>query len=115
VAQDMFTTHQPSHIRIRNFVDWIRTDRAREDTIREQANEIQERVKNLASNDGLIILFTPWSGSFAKRTGLRRHLYGLNPVEGQDVDLPFVISPKTKDDEELSELLPRFQGYLTQS
>jgi tRNA nucleotidyltransferase (CCA-adding enzyme) len=111
----MFTTNQRLHVRIRDFVDWIRTDGIKEDTIREQANEIRKRVKNLASNDGLIIQSTPWSGSFAKRTGLRRHLYGLNPVEGQDVDLPFVISPTTKHDEELSELLPRFQGYLMQS
>jgi Second Messenger Oligonucleotide or Dinucleotide Synthetase domain len=111
----MFTTNQRSHIRIRNFVDWVRTDSTKEDTIRDQANEIRKRVKNLASDDGLIIQSTPWSGSFAKRTGLRRHLRGLNPVEGQDVDLPFVISPKTKHDEELSELLPRFQGYLTKS
>lgn len=111
----MFTTRQKLHIRIRNFVDWIRTDSDKEDSIREQANEIRERVKSQARNDGLIILLTPWSGSFAKRTGLRRHLRGLNPVEGQDVDLPFVISPKTKDEEELSELLPRFDKYLERS
>jgi Second Messenger Oligonucleotide or Dinucleotide Synthetase domain len=111
----MFTTRQKLHLRIRNFVDWIRTDSEKEGIIRKQANEIRERVKSQASNDGLIILLTPWSGSFEKRTGLRRHLRGLNPVEGQDVDLPFVISPKTKDDEELSELLQRFDKYLEQS
>jgi tRNA nucleotidyltransferase (CCA-adding enzyme) len=111
----MFTTRQKLHIRICNFVDWIRTDSNKEDSIREQANEIRERVKSQARNDGLTILSTPWSGSFAKRTGLRRHLRGLNPVEGQDVDLPFVISPKDKDDEELSELLPRFDKYLEKS
>jgi len=111
----MFTTRQKLHIRIRNFVDWIRTDSNKEDDICKQANEIRERVKNQASNDGLIILSTPWSGSFAKRTGLRRHLRGLNPVEGQDVDLSFVIRPKDKDDEELSELLPRFEKYLIAS
>jgi len=111
----MFTTRQKLHIRIRNFVDWIRTDSNKEDDICRQANEIRERVKNQASNDGLIILSTPWSGSFAKRTGLRRHLRGLNPVEGQDVDLSFVINPKDKDDKELSELLPRFEKYLIDS
>lgn len=111
----MFTTRQKLHIRIRNFVDWIRTDSNKEDNIRKQANEIRGRIKSQASNDGLIIISTPWSGSFAKRTGLRRHLRGLNPVEGQDVDLPFVINPKDKDDEELSELLPRFDKYLEQS
>jgi tRNA nucleotidyltransferase (CCA-adding enzyme) len=111
----MFTTRQQLHIRLRNFVDWIRTDGTKEESIRKQAQEIRERVKTQASNDGLTIRSTPWSGSFAKRTGLRRHLRGLNPVEGQDVDLPFVISPKDKDDEELSELLPRFDKYLEQS
>lgn len=108
----MFTTRQKVHIRIRNFVDWVRTDSTKEEIICTQANQIRERVKSRASNDGLIIISTPWSGSFAKRTGLRRHLRGSNPVEGQDVDLSFVINPKTKDDEELLELLPRFYKYL---
>jgi hypothetical protein len=111
----MFTTRQQLHIRIRDFVDWIRTDSNKEDNIRQQADEIRKRVKAKASDDGLIITSTPWSGSFSKRTGLRRHLYGLNPVEGQDVDLSFVISPKTQDDEELLELLPRFDKYLERS
>jgi hypothetical protein len=108
----MFTTRQQLHIRIRDFVDWIRTDSNKEDSIRQQADEIRKRVKTQASNDGLTITSTPWSGSFSKRTGLRRHLRGSNPVEGQDVDLSFVINPKTKDDEELLELLPRFYKYL---
>jgi hypothetical protein len=96
-------------------VDWIRTEGSREDTIRDQANEIRSRVRNAASKDGLTVRSTPWSGSFAKRTGLRRHLRGATPIEGQDVDLPFVISPKTKDDEKLETLLPRLNGYLDTS
>jgi tRNA nucleotidyltransferase (CCA-adding enzyme) len=57
----------------------------------------------------------PWSGSFAKRTGLRRHLHGSIPIEGQDVDIPVVVSPKTKHDELLTSLLPRFEEYLRAS
>lgn len=111
----MLTTRRPIHARLCNFVDWVRTERAKEDTIRDQANEIRSRVESAASRDGLIVCSTPWSGSFAKRTGLRRHLHGATPIEGQDVDLPFVISPKTKDDEKLETLLPRFTGYLDAS
>jgi hypothetical protein len=111
----MLTTRRPIHARLCNFVDWIRTEGSREDAIRDQANEIRSRVKSAASKDGLTVRSTPWSGSFAKRTGLRRHLRGATPVEGQDVDLPFVISPKTKNDEKLESLLPRFYGYLETS
>jgi hypothetical protein len=36
---------------------------------------------------------------------------GDSEVEGQDVDVPFVIAPKTKDEERLEALLPRFDKY----
>jgi hypothetical protein len=33
------------------------------------------------------------------------------PIDGQDVDLPFVVSPRDKNDEEITSLLDRFYQY----
>lgn len=99
------------HRRLSAFVEWIATESAKEDAIRDQAESIRQKIKGQANEDGLVIRSTPNSGSFAKRTGLRRHLRGASVVEGQDVDLPFVVSPKTREDETLKALLPRFLRY----
>lgn len=99
------------HRRLSAFVDWIATEASREDEIREQAANIRNAIRVQAAEDGLVIRSTPNSGSFATRTGLRRHMRGLSEVEGQDVDVPFVVAPKTKDDERLDVLLPRFEKY----
>ncbi len=111
------TTHNESHRRISNFVDWIRAPAEMEEKIRDQAEEIRSRIKGQASTDGLVVRSTPTSGSYAKRTGLRRHWNpkGGSPVEGQDVDLPFVVSPSTKDGERLDDLLGRFARYAATS
>ncbi|HUB07882.1 MAG TPA: CBASS oligonucleotide cyclase [Myxococcales bacterium] len=103
------------HRRLSRFVEWIRTESDREDEIRAQAGEIRGRIKGKAEDDGLVVRSTPNSGSFAKRTGIRRHLYGTAEVEGQDVDLPFVVSPKTADGEKLTALLDRFDRYAKAS
>ncbi len=110
-----FSTRSTLHRRLSTFVDWIATESSTEEVIRRQADEIRGRIKGKAKDDGLTVRSTPNAGSFAKRTGLRRHLQGDSDVEGQDVDLPFVISPKTKDDEEVERLLDRFEGYARES
>ena len=99
------------HQRLSTFVDWIATQSDREDEIRKQVSNIRDAISAKAAEDDLVVRSTPNSGSFATRTGLRRHLRGLSEVEGQDVDVPFVVSPKTKDDEQLKVLLPRFEKY----
>lgn len=98
-------------LRMKEFVSWIATESSTEDAIREQADSIRKRIRAKAADDGLTIRSTPNSGSFAKRTGLRRHLRGDSVVEGQDVDLPFVVSPVSDTDKQLSTLLPRFEQY----
>jgi hypothetical protein len=40
---------------------------------------------------------------------------GESEVEGQDVDLPFVVSPKKKDEERLDVLLPLFEKYAREA
>jgi hypothetical protein len=99
------------HQRLAAFVDWIATESAREDDIRKQVSNIRDAISAKAAADDLTIRSTPNSGSFATRTGLRRHMRGLSEVEGQDVDVPFVVSPKTQDGERLEVLLPRFETY----
>jgi tRNA nucleotidyltransferase (CCA-adding enzyme) len=104
-------TRRTLHARFCSFVDWIKPEKETIEAIQTQAADIRERICAKAVADGLTIRSTPNSGSFAKRTGLRRHLRGSVPVEGQDVDLAFVVSPKNKDDEEITSLINRFYSY----
>jgi len=108
------TNRSRSHRRLAAFVDWIKPDPAAQDTIREQTGNIRQAIKNQAIADGLVVLATPSAGSFAKRTGLRRHMRGNAEIEGQDVDLPFVVKPARGEDE-LDELLQRFAKYAAAS
>lgn len=97
--------------RFTNFVDWIKADLAREEEFRARRGNIRNAISSRAKADGLTIASTPNSGSFATRTGLRRHMRGQSEVEGQDVDVPFVVEPKTNDEQKLGVLLPRFEKY----
>jgi hypothetical protein len=99
------------HKRLAAFVDWIATERKRENEIGGQRKDIRSAISAQAQEDGLVVRATPDSGSFATRTGLRRHMRGLAEVEGQDVDVPFVVAPDTKEGETLEALLPRFEKY----
>lgn len=103
------------HARLSNFVDWIAPDPTGRDDIKARADNIRKAIRAQAEADGLTIRSTPSSGSFATRSGLRRHMRGHSEVEGQDVDLPFVVSPKNKEEEQLSALLPRFERYAQAS
>jgi hypothetical protein len=109
------STRSDLHAWISFFVDWVAPEPDQEDAIREQAEEVRGRIRGQAEADGLTVRSTPNSGSFAKRTGLRRHQRGKTVVEGQDVDLPFVVSPLTDDDEKLDSLLDRFDRYAAAS
>lgn len=109
------TNRARSHRRLAAFVDWIKPDPVAHDAIRDQAGNIRQAIKNQAVADGLVVLATPSGGSFAKRTGLRRHMRGNAEIEGQDVDLPFVVKPASAGGERLDELLQRFEKYAAAS
>lgn len=98
-----------------NFVTWIRPDPEKLDDTRKQRDEVRDRIKGKAEEDGLTVRSTPGSGSFATATGLRRHMLGGAEHEGQDIDTPFVVSPKDEDGDVLTELLNRFDGYAAAS
>lgn len=110
-----FSNRSRLHGRLSTFVDWIATAPETEEAIRRQADEVRSRIRGQANDDGLTVRSTPNGGSYAKRTGLRRHLQGDSEVEGQDIDLPFVISPKTHDDEDVDKLVDRFERYAKAS
>ena len=107
----MVTTHSNSHRRLSEFVDWIKPDPNMRGVIATQAGGIRSAISARAESDGLMILGTPDSGSFAKHTGLRRHMRGGHEIEGQDIDLPFIVNPATEDGKRINELLNRFLRY----
>jgi hypothetical protein len=109
------TMQSRSHRRLAAFVNWIKPDQDTREDIRKQAADICRVISAQATADGLSVLATPDAGSFAKHTGLRRHMRGGLEVEGQDVDLPFVVKPTTDEGERIAELLRRFERYAAGS
>lgn len=108
-----YTSKSKLHVRIRNFVQWIAPEKTTRDAIKKQSEEIRNRIKGKAEEDGLIITDTPYSGSFSKKTGLRRHMRGESVIEGQDIDLPFVV--KSDKDIEPETLIQKFEKYAKAS
>jgi hypothetical protein len=109
------TTQSRSHRRLARFVDWIKAEPGTREAIYKQAADIRRLISNQALADGLAVIATPEAGSFAKHTGLRRHMRGHSEVEGQDVDLPFVVKPMTAEGERITELLQKFERYAKAS
>lgn len=109
------TVQGRSHRRLAAFVDWIKPEQETREAIRKQAGDIRRVISAQAAADSLTVLATPEAGSFAKHTGLRRHMRGDSEIEGQDVDLPFVIKPSSQDGERIDELLRRFEKYAAAS
>jgi hypothetical protein len=96
-------------------VDWIKPPPETREAIGKQADCVRAAIKGQAAADGLSVIATPNSGSFAKHTGLRRHMRGGAEIEGQDIDLPFVAQPATVDGERIDDLLRRFARYAKNS
>lgn len=108
-----YSTKSKLHIRIRNFVSWIAPEKETRDAIKKQSDEIRSRIRKKAEDDGLTITDTPYSGSFSTKTGLRRHLRGETDIEGQDIDLAFVV--KKDKETEFEPLIQRFKRYAEES
>jgi hypothetical protein len=109
------TTQSRSHRRLATFVDWIKPEPDKREEIHKQAADIRRTITGQATADGLVVTATPEAGSFAKHTGLRRHMRGNSEIEGQDIDLPFVSKPRAKDGDRIDELLRRFDRYAGNS
>ena len=96
-------------------MDWIKPTSNSREAIYQQAGDIRRVISNQAAADGLTVVATPEAGSFAKHTGLRRHMRGNSEIEGLDIDLPFVVRPATTDGERIEELLRKFETYAKAS
>lgn len=104
-----YNNNSTLHLRIKSFVKWIAPEKETRDAIKKQSKEIRDRIKAKAEEDGLTITSMPYSGSFAKKTGLRRHYRGETTIEGQDIDIPFVV--KKDKETEFEPLISRFEKY----
>ena len=109
------STKSTLHSRMSCFVEWIAPDPETIDAIREQADQIRKYVRQNAEEEGIFVTSTPESGSFAKKTGLRRHYRGKSEVDGLDVDIPIVVKPENEDGEKLDELLKKFERFVRKS
>ena len=108
---DGLSTKSKMHSRVSKFVEWIAPGPETRDEIKNQADEIRDRISNKAKEDGLTVTATPRAGSFAKKTGLRRHMRGDSEVEGQDIDVPFVVKPPKEGDYQLQSMINKFLKY----
>lgn len=109
IVMSSYSNRSKLHNRIKNFVAWIAPPKESRDSIKAKSNEVRDCIKGKAEADGLTIVDMPHSGSFATRSGLRRHMYGNTTTEGQDIDLPFVV--KKDKETEFEPLIRRFKKY----
>lgn len=114
-TMSIISTHTTIHRRIKEFVKWIAPIPEVRDKIKTQSDEIRERISSKAEKDGLIINSTPFSGSFAKYSGLRRHLLGNSVEEGQDIDIAFIMKPKDKSGNPLGCQVHKFRKCAEES
>ncbi len=105
-------TRSTLHKRFKKFVVWIAPEKETRVLIKLQSKKIRTCLEKRAKEGGLTISSMPNSGSFAAKTGLRRHYRGKSEVEGQDVDLPVVTNPETDSGKQLGELLDKFYNYV---
>ena len=108
-----YTNKSILHNRMKRFGEWIAPEKETREQIKKQADEIRSRIKAKAEADGLTITKMPYGGSFASKTGLRRHMRGNNVIEGQDIDIPFVV--KKDRETEFEPLIQRFKKYAEKS
>jgi len=105
------STKSKLHSRVSKFVEWIAPDPETREEIKKQADEIRDRISDKAKEDGLTVTSTPRAGSFAKKTGLRRHMLGDSEVEGQDIDIPFVVKPPKEGEYKIQSMIDKFLKY----
>lgn len=110
---ESYSNKSTIHVRIKKFVKWIAPEKEKREDIKKQSEEIRGRIKSKAEEDGLTVTSMPYSGSFAKKTGLRRHYLGEQEIDGQDIDIPFVV--KKEKETEFEQLIKRFEGYAKAS
>src|SRR5690606_8414991 len=106
------STHSTIHRRMKCFVEFIAPEPTKRNKLKEQTEQIRDCIERHAKEAGYTIAASANSGSFAKKTGLRRQLQGNDEIEGQDIDIGFVLEDKDKVGNPLSCLIPEFESYL---
>lgn len=101
--------------RLECFVKYIAPDPADRDKIKQKADNIRKCIVDKATADGYKVLSSLNSGSFANKTGLRRSLRGNDEVEGQDIDIAFILADKDKNGNKLGCMVPTFRKYLEET
>jgi hypothetical protein len=99
----------------RNFLSWITPDKDDRSELKQLRDRVRKNIKAKAEADGLIITSTPNSGSFSTHTGLKRFNMGNANVDGQDIDLPFIVKEQNSDGDKLNYLLTKFEKYCSQA
>lgn len=103
------------HRRTKCFVEFIAPEKEKREKIKDQAEGIRKCIKDKATADGYTVLKEPYSGSFAKKTGVRRDLNGDSEVKGQDIDIAFILKDEDKDGNPLGCMVSIFESYLRES
>ncbi len=111
----LLSTQTTIHSQFKNFVKWIVPEPETRAKIYDQSDEIRKKIKAKAEEDKLIVKSTPFSGSFERQTGLRRYMRGNAVVEGQDIDISFILDPCDADGNKLGCVVDRFEKYARES
>jgi len=99
----------------KTFLSWITPDSSTRSDMKDLRDRVRKNIKAQAEEDGLIVTGTPNSGSFSTHTGLKRFNMGDSNVEGQDIDLPFIVKNQDVDGNKLDYLLHKFLNYCNKS
>lgn len=92
------------HRRCKKFVEFIAIEKDKVEEIKSQAEQIRGRIQAKAEEDGKIVMSTPFSGSFGKKTGLRRYMQGHAEIEGMDIDIGFILKQDPNVNEQVCQI-----------
>ena len=109
------STHNILHRWTRNFVKWIAPDPNKQTETWEHAKSVLNTIKNKAEENGLKVVDAIVTGSLAKGNGLRRHLQGNSSIEGQDIDLAFILEQEKDLFGNLKCLVSDFRSFAESS
>lgn len=94
------------------FLDFIAPDSTQISLIKTKAEDVRQCIEKGARAEGYVISEMPFSGSYAKRTGLRRIPNGKVVIDGQDIDIGFVLEAQKANGESVSCMVHHFRRYL---
>lgn len=101
------------HRRMKCFVEFIAPEKDESPLVKEHFQQIKSRIEKHAKEEGYTVASVHYSGSYAKRTGLRRYMTGGSEVEGQDVDVAVILEDHSAKGRPIEHsLISDFKRYL---